>query len=239
MDTAPVAFPSTLWTLVSHARGEEKDSQTALNTLIERYWKPVYWYVRTSCNHDATASMDLTQAFFLHLMESGFLEKADEERGRFRNFLKTSVRNFVADQRRIDHAVRRGGKIAHLTLDQAELGAEENLAAAREFGPEEVFEREWRAAVIRAAVESVRETFHKQDRMKCFEVFRLYDLEGDGQATYTAVAKQLGITEDSVSNYLRVAREAFREALKAQVRETVRSAEELADELRGLFSWLE
>jgi len=237
MDSGPQAFPSTLWTEVLGARDGAGDARRrALDGLFERYWKPVYWYIRVSCGVDATTSLDLTQSFFLHVMESGLLSRADADRGRFRNFLRTCAHNFVADQRRSDRAALRGGGRLHLHLEDAARGADELLAAAKDLGPDHLFEREWRAAVIAAAVESVRRRFEGEGQPLRFEAWKRYDLDGEGRLSYAEVAGALGITEDTLRNHLRVARQTFREALRSQVRETVSSADDVQDELRELFS---
>jgi RNA polymerase sigma-70 factor (ECF subfamily) len=241
VDTSAVAFPSTLWTLVLRAGEPNADPQApreALGALIERYWKPVYWYIRLACGRDPATSMDLTQAFFMSVLQSDFLSRADAERGRFRNYLKIGVRNFVADQRRIETAVRHGGSILHVRLEEAETDSGDQLGAGPEFGPDGVFEREWRSAVIRAAIERIRERFNAQGRSLYFEAFRLYDIEGEGRATYKEVASRLGVAEADVRNFLRIARDAFREAVRHEVRRTVRSSAELEDELRTLFATL-
>ncbi len=223
------AFPSTLWSLVRRA----DSSKQALGALIERYWPPVFWYIRATCGRDAATSADLAQSFFLSLMESDVLARATAERGRFRSYLKTCVRHFVADQGRADFSVRHGGRVVHVPIDQVERDAPELLRAAGEFGVDAVFEREWRAAVIRAAVDAVKRRFEGDGRAPYFDALRLYDVEGGH--SYDDVARRLGVTEADVRNMLRIARQAFREALRAEVAQTVESPAELDDEMRTLF----
>jgi RNA polymerase sigma-70 factor (ECF subfamily) len=221
-----------MWSLILGAR-DPQHARDALNRLMERYCRPVYWYIRTDCGRDATTSLDLTQEFFLYFMQTGFLDKVDADRGRFRNFLKRSVRNFVINTIREGAALRRGGARLHLPLDAIEDAG--HLAAAREFGPEEIFEREWRAAIVRAATDAARQRLESDGRGASFEAFRLYDLDGAGAASYAAIAAHLGVSEDTVRSYLRTARQTFRECLLAEVRNTVESAQDVEDEMRRLF----
>ncbi len=237
-DSSPVGFPSTLWTVIRQAGGAEAHParrREALGALVERYWKPVYWYLRLSHDRDPATAMDLTQAFFLHVLESGFAAKASPDRGRFRAYLKVSVRNFVVNDALAAQAARRGGGAWALSLDEAERGAAELLAAGREGGAEHVFEREWRSAVVHGAAEALRKRLAADGKSVVFEAFRIHDLEGDEAVGYRDIAAKLGISETDVGNHLRTARELFRECVRAEVRETVGSAAELGEELRELF----
>ncbi len=230
----PVGFPSTLWSLVHDAGG----GRDAMGRLIVRYWKSVYWYVRLSANRDAATAMDLTQSFFLHVLESGFASKADPGRGRFRTFLKSSLANFLTDQFRGERTQRRGGPAIPLPTEGTDLESAELLAAGRELGPEQVFDREWCATVYRRAVDETRRRCAAEGRERHFEAFRLHDLEGEGRAKYRDVAERLGISENDVRNHLHAARETFRDCLRSEIRETVGSPLDFKDELCELFSWL-
>jgi RNA polymerase sigma-70 factor (ECF subfamily) len=231
--SGPVAFPSTQWSMVRDAGSRRRG---ALDALAAKYWKPVYWYVRIARGADPATAMDLAQSFFVHALETGLVGKADESRGRFRAFLKTSLRNFLADQARLEGAERRGGGLSHRSIEDAEHGAAELLEAGRELGPEAVFEREWIAAVVREASSAAERRLIADGKEAYAEAFRLYDLERVGD--YRDVAKRIGRSEEDVRNYLRVARETFRECVRAEVRETVGASADLDGELAELFAWL-
>src|SRR4051812_16414044 len=80
-------FPATLWSVVLRA---SKDSSTAsheaLSALCRAYWFPLYAYLRRRGKSPADAQ-DLTQAFFLHLLEKDSLSRVHREKGKFRSFL--------------------------------------------------------------------------------------------------------------------------------------------------------
>lgn len=63
-------FSTTRWSLVVEACGDE--GGVALGELCERYWYPLYWFVRRQGRSAADAE-DLTQAFFAKLLEKGWL----------------------------------------------------------------------------------------------------------------------------------------------------------------------
>ena len=58
-------FPTTRWTLVVAAGDpRRKEARSALVSLCENYWYPLYAYLRR-CGHPADQSQDLTQDFFV------------------------------------------------------------------------------------------------------------------------------------------------------------------------------
>ena len=67
-------FPATRWSLIVAARSAEpEERQRALEILIAAYWKPVYKYIRLRWDKDNEQAKDLTQDFFLRLLEKDFL----------------------------------------------------------------------------------------------------------------------------------------------------------------------
>src|SRR5947207_38600 len=89
-------FATTHWSLViAAARNSSPQARTALQELCGTYWYPVYAFVRRRGQQPDDAR-DLTQEFFVRLLEKDYLEAADRERGRFRTFLLTAVSHFLA-----------------------------------------------------------------------------------------------------------------------------------------------
>src|SRR3954470_10092096 len=81
------AFQSTLWSQVRLAgRVEGTTGTQALEALCRTYWQPIYAFLRRS-GHDRHDAEDLTQGFFVYLLDQKLLQKAEPDRGRFRSFL--------------------------------------------------------------------------------------------------------------------------------------------------------
>ena len=96
----PSHFPTTRWTLVvAAADPQRKEARSALVSLCEGYWYPLYAYIRRR-GYPADQAQDLTQEFFIRVLEGRYLDRADPEKGRFRSFLLTSLKFFVADEGR-------------------------------------------------------------------------------------------------------------------------------------------
>ena len=103
-------WATTSWTQVLAARdAPSSESRQALEALCKAYWYPLYAFIRHQ-GYDAEESRDLTQAYFAALLEKGYLEDFDPSLGRFRVFLKASVKNFLSKEREKAHAWKRGGR---------------------------------------------------------------------------------------------------------------------------------
>ncbi|MFO0982340.1 MAG: ECF-type sigma factor [Planctomycetota bacterium] len=109
-----VRFPTTCWSQL--AVGSAGAERTAFELLAQRYWRPIEAYLRQALRRRAE-SHDLTQEFFLWMIETGFLAKADLSRGRFRAFIKVALRNYVADHDRERRTRKRGGARAAVSLE--------------------------------------------------------------------------------------------------------------------------
>lgn len=96
--TTPAAeFRTTHWSVVLTARAEDSpEAASALETLCHTYWYPLYAYVRRK-GHNPDDARDLTQEFFARLLERNFLKAVQQERGKFRWFLLSAMKRFLAN----------------------------------------------------------------------------------------------------------------------------------------------
>ena len=111
-------FATTQWSVVLRAaQPDDSSARLALELLCRRYWFPLYAFARRRVSSVAEAQ-DLTQEFFLRLLEKNSLATASPERGRFRSFLLASLKNFLANEwDRQANAQKRGGDRERLSLD--------------------------------------------------------------------------------------------------------------------------
>src|SRR6185436_10004622 len=115
------------WSVVlSAGQTNSSHASAALEKLCRAYWPPLYSYIRRQGRSRADAK-DLTQAFFAKLLEKNFWARADPQKGRFRSFLLTALRQFLADQRDWVKAAKRGGKLSFISFDE-HAGDEQFLA---------------------------------------------------------------------------------------------------------------
>jgi RNA polymerase sigma-70 factor (ECF subfamily) len=228
-------FPSTRWTLVLELAGEPSpEAEQALATLCQAYWYPLYAFLRGG-GHDRDEAADLTQAFFLHVLEKRTLARADPARGRFRSFLLASLKNFVANEHDRSVARKRGGAMRPLSFDLETAEGLIQREPATDETPERVFDRRWANALLSRALMALEEEMslgkHEQ-----FNLLKEY-LTGDAAGrSYAEVATRLGMSEGAVKVAVHRLRRRFREIVKTEIAHTVAAPEEVPDEIRYLLS---
>jgi RNA polymerase sigma-70 factor (ECF subfamily) len=226
-------FPKTTFHLVRGLQGEgsPESQKRALERLCRRYWKPVYAFVRRAWAKSNEDAKDLAQAFFLWMLETGRLSKYEETRGTFRGYLKLLLRGFLADREDALGALKRGGGLRIVPLQEAP-----ELSASAGLDPEGAFDRHWKLEVIKRALRSVERGYADEDREVYFRVFREVQSGGAGdRPTYAEVGRRLGITESDVRNFLHAVRQRVRDAIRSELADTVTGPAELEDEWAALF----
>src|SRR2546421_3687718 len=75
-----VAFTTTQWSVVLDAQGESPSAQEALEKLCRTYWWPLYGFIRRE-GYSPEEAQDLTQGFFVILLERRDLDAVRREKG--------------------------------------------------------------------------------------------------------------------------------------------------------------
>ena len=229
-------FPTTRWTLVLAAGDpQRKEAQSALVSLCESYWYPLYAYLRRR-GYAADRAQDLTQEFFVRLLEGRYLDRADPETGRFRSFLLTSLKFFVADEEDRDRAQKRGGgAIVPLEFSSGEERYQREPAHGET--PERIFERRWALSVIDRVVEKLRDEFAQQGRLEHFERLKVF-LLGQSEAPYATLAREMSLSEGALKVAIHRLRKRYRELFRQEIADTVADPAEVGSELRYLAAVL-
>jgi RNA polymerase sigma factor (sigma-70 family) len=235
---APHEFPLTRWSVVQAACGNDaEDRQRAMDTLISAYWKPVYKYVRLHWHKDPEQAADLTQDFFVKLLEKHLLDRFDPERSRLRTYLRLCVDGMVMNTDKSAQRLKRGGAVTHVSLDfESAEGELRQLPVSSADGPEELFTREFARNLFSSAVERVRASCFESGKSIHFQIFELYDIEGGAkELTYEEVGRRFGIKATDVTNYLAFARREFRRNVLEDLRRMTTSDEEFRREAQTLL----
>ena len=225
------AFPDTQWTLILDAASTQTaDGRSALDQLCRRYWAPLHSYARSRGYNPADAD-DITQSFFVRLLENKTHSKAERERGRFRTFLLNAMQNFIANDKRDAARQKRGGGAEHDTIDIHT----ESITTAQT--PETIFEQKWAQAVIAAAITELENEHRAKGRADRFAVMRpLLSVRHDGDTA--ALAAQLNVTPVNFRKLLHGFRQRFGELVREEVARLVSDPSEIDDELRHLMAAL-
>ncbi|MBY0522932.1 MAG: sigma-70 family RNA polymerase sigma factor [Gemmataceae bacterium] len=233
MAPAPGLFPATAWTLVQKAVSGEDAQAHARNELLARYWQPIYVYLRRG-GRPAAEAEDLTQAFFVHLLEKHLLERVRVRQVRFRGYLRSVLEHFLANEARL--AMTRKRKTS--TLDVA--SAESWLASSSAESPEMAFDRVWAVERLQSAVAQLRAELTNTGRGWIADA--LISRVGLGTAADPTSVKDLAarhaVSENQLSVAMHRARERLRELILEEIRDSVSSPEEATDELNALFAAL-
>jgi len=227
-------FATTHWsTVLAAGESASPGASEALEKLCRTYWLPVYVFIRHQ-GYGREPAEDLPQGFFEQLIEKELASRADPERGRFRNFLLKVLTQFLADERRRDRALKRGGDKVLLPLDRST--AEQCLSS--EPSPEIAFARKWALTVLDEVLALLKQESEGSGKAAVFDALSPY-LQGEqGLPHYAEVARQLGLTESAVKVGVHRMRLRYRELLRAVVAQTVADPSEIDDEIRFLFQVL-
>ncbi|MEQ8787028.1 MAG: sigma-70 family RNA polymerase sigma factor [Pirellulaceae bacterium] len=228
-------FATTQWSLVLAAAGDEETSRQALAELCQQYWPPLYAYIRRR-GHSADDAQDLTQAFFVFVLEKRTLEAADRQRGRFRSLLLSSLNHFIANHRRGAHTERRGGGVVHLPFDFDDGERIVRNEPADHLTPERLFDRRWALTVLDASLEHLEQEYDAAGKGEIFAVLRAFLTPAADAPRYRDIAERFDMTEGAVKVAVHRLRRRYGEVLRERVAQTLASPEDVDDELRHLLA---
>jgi RNA polymerase sigma-70 factor (ECF subfamily) len=233
-------FPTTQWDCLAAAADPHiPGADAAVAEICRVYWYPIYSYIRAR-GHDSDRALDLTQDYFVRLLEGRLLEAADRRKGRFRNLLRTDCGFFLSDRGDQMRSQKRGGGRVTFLLD-ADLADRRYRSGPRSrLDAERLFDRAWALDVLQNALERLERSEKEAGRGSLFECFRSMLVGDDEPVSYRSLAEQLSISESAVDGALRRMRKRFRDALRATVLETLshQSESEVDDEICDLFAAL-
>jgi RNA polymerase sigma-70 factor (ECF subfamily) len=237
-DARPSGFQTTAWSLVlAAATNPDKDSREALERLCRIYWKPVYAFIRRY-GYDRERSEDLCQGFFVALLDKNYLVGADRERGKFRSFLLTAVKNFLANEWDRAHAQKRGEHQVLISLDLEETERWYAPAAREQTTPENLFQRRWALSLLEQVMLKLRAEFVAMGKGDQFDVLSAFLNPESEEGAYEEVSAQLGASPGAVRTAVYRMRRRYRKILREEIAETVTTPEETDEEIRFLFSVL-
>jgi DNA-directed RNA polymerase specialized sigma24 family protein len=213
------------------------DRRAAFDTLVTAYWKPVFKYVRLKWHATPEDAADLTQGFFLRAFEKDFFSGFDSSRARFRTYLRTCLDGFVANTRKADARLKRGGGVTLIAIDVGEAERElRHQAGSLVDDFDAYFHREWLRGLFACAAGRLRDACAARGRADRFAVFEQYDLasEDGDRPTYAELARRLDLSPTDVTNELAAARREFRRLVLEALREQCATDEEFDAESRAL-----
>ena len=235
----PRQFATTRWSLVDAAKLNE-ESQTfarnALEALCRTYWYPLYVFVRSRgySPHDA---QDLTQTFFIKIIETDGFSSADRKKGRFRSYLLGAMKHFLANEWHRAQTQKRGGRAKFIEWDALDLEARYAGTSNQSDNPEHLFDREWALETIAEAMKTLHGEMTKAGNSEQFEALK-GSLTGEDEPPRKEIAALLNMSEGAVKVAVHRLRQRFGKLLRDAIAETVSNEEDLKDEMRYLVAVL-
>jgi RNA polymerase sigma-70 factor (ECF subfamily) len=229
------AFVTTHWSVILRAAGgSAPDAHEALSELCRSYWYPLYAFVRRQ-GHPPPDAEDLTQAFFARLLEKGYVADAQREQGRFRTFLLTACKRFLANEWDRQHARKRGGFQPIVSIDQDLAESRLEAEPAHGLSPDVLFERQYAMTLLEHVMSRLGQEYVETGRSRLFEHLRSC-LAKEAAQPYAAIAAELDLTEAAVKMAVQRLRSRYRVLLREEIARTVADAAEVEDEIRHLFA---
>jgi RNA polymerase sigma-70 factor (ECF subfamily) len=233
-------FVTTRWSIIlsgSGSKGKDQETRAALAELCRIYWQPIFAFIcqRGYSTQDAE---DLTQDFFVIILEGDWLQNADPSRGRFRSLLLKSLKNFLNDATDRIRARKRGGDVSFISWDAwvSEVPSQLSMSIQRlgSLPPERLFDVRWAVTVVERALRRLCEECERQGRRRVFDVLSVYLTVERDDVSCANLATTLGIAQSTVKKLLYRMRQRYRWLLRDEVAQTVENPADIEDELRYL-----
>ena len=231
-------FLTTHWSLIKDIESDDERNRSLINLLIQRYWKPVYFYLRCKGYNNEQAK-DLTQGFFHEVVLSRKLvQRADPAKGRFRSLLLSALERYLIDQISKETARKRIPKEKLVSLDIAQNWDLPDVVS--ESNPDDSYNYGWVSALLDQILSQVQTKCMEQNMEVHWNIFNdriLRPIAEDATCpSLTEICEKYGIeNEKKASNMVITVKRCFQAALKECVRNTVTSEQEINEELREIM----
>jgi RNA polymerase sigma factor (sigma-70 family) len=237
-DADAASFSSTHWSVIlTAAQDQTQAGQAALAELYQTYWYPLYSHVRRR-GYSPQDAQDLTQGFFLHLLEHRGLIKVDPHKGRFRSFLLASLQNFLSVARNRQQTIKRGGHCTFISLDAESVESLYQLEPVDDLAltAEQIFDARWALTLLKEAMTDVQAQYVAIGKGKIFETLQGFLPGGNTEelSSYHEAAVTLGVSDGAVNTLIHRLRQQYSVAVRREVARTVTEPAAIDEEIHLL-----
>ena len=217
------------------AQSQAPGFQAALAELCRIYWYPLYAYIRRR-GQTPEEAQDLTQGFFLHLLERKTLGRADRLKGKFRSFLLGSLQNFLSTEADRARCLKRGGKVEFVPLEIQAAEDRYQHEPADQLSAEKIFEARWALVLLEHALTVLGRQYAVRGKEAVFETLKSFIGIGESgpEASYEAAGRKLGLGVGTVKTLIHRLRKQYMAVVREEVGRTVSDPAEIEGELRAL-----
>jgi RNA polymerase sigma factor (sigma-70 family) len=229
-------FHTTQWTVVVRAaQNQTQGGYSALTELCRTYWYPLYMFARRR-GHSPDDAQDLTQSFFLHLLQQQALSGVDRLKGKFRSFLLASFQNHLSDQADRSRRLKRGGDKEFVPLDAENAEERYRLEPVELLTPEKLFDARWAMTLLTEALNRLRQEYVTERKTSIFEALKVFldPVNSGTPPSYEEIANRLGVTTGGIKTLIHRLRKRYTALLREEVTRTVSDPAEIDAEIHAL-----
>jgi RNA polymerase sigma factor (sigma-70 family) len=231
----PFAFATTHWSVVLESQGESPAADEALEKLCRIYWRSIYSFLRLQRIGPEEAE-DLTQGFFALLLERRDLNAVRKEKGRLRSYLLTSLKHFLADERRRAMAAKRGKGQRLIPLDELREGERVAVERSDRLMADQIYERRWALTVLEQVITRLRDEYRNAGNLRFFNQMKKMLMDEPDRRSQAEIATEFGMTENAVKQAFHRFRQRYQFLLREEIAHTVAMPSDIEDELRHLIA---
>ena len=232
-------FRTTRWTVIVNSQtSDENRKRMILDELCQRYWKPVYWYIRRK-GSDNEKAKDLTQGFFAEIVWGrDLIQSADPQKGRFRNLLLTALERYLTDTYRYEYSQKRMPSKEIFSYDANDGFDLPDLES--EMDAEEAFNSVWLMELLQQSIAEVQKDMEEDGMVIYWTLFEQRCLEPilnrSKPDSLKDICKTLNIDDvTKASNMITTARRRVKKTIIRNMQKIVTSQADLEDEVSILM----
>jgi len=228
----------THWSVVLRAKDE---SSTALDTLFTKYRRPMIVYA-LRFREDADWAEDMLQSFCAHLLRQDkrhFLSNVDQQKGRFRTFLRSCLNHFISDQLRKERNQKHNCGKDLASLDETDSdGNVLHSPKSSELSADLEHDKAWAETVVHNSIRQLQEEYAAKGKSKFYQAIEPVIHHDDISPSYRDIATRFAMTEGAVKVAVHEMRKRLRQRIRWEIKQTVKDKDEFKDELAYLLNLL-
>jgi RNA polymerase sigma-70 factor (ECF subfamily) len=232
-------FLTTHWSLIEGIQTGDKE-KVLIGRLIERYWKPVYCYLRRR-GLDNEQAKDHTQGFFHDIvLNRNLVQRADQKKGRFRTFLLHAIDQYLTNEKSKEMALKRYPRGGLVPLDITETSELAEMNSS--WTPEDCYNYAWLCELLEKVLSEVEAECQEDNLDIHWQIFKESLLEPTLTHTTPPSLAELSSKYSlddpkKVSNMAITVKRRFQKMLRKHIRNSVSAEDEVTDEFEEILKY--
>lgn len=217
--------------VMRHAATESPSARAALGELAERYWYPVYIYVRR-CGHAPEPAVNITRRFLRQLLREVNDTGVQPSQGHYRSYLLARLHTFLAAG-----PTEKGDPVTEPEMP-VDLEARYQRDHLDQLSPEQSYQRAFALQILHRTLRRLTDEARQTGHLEMFELLEQFLARDPAAGEYESIAARLRVRPLTLVMALKRMRQRFRELAAEELVDTVATAEDLAGEQDALLSVL-